>query len=325
MGLTHDKQSYQRNQSLIPLVNIRNVDRAEYVRLGLCLELLRSENISVSEPESFLVDNETQNDIANKGMLIHAVTFLKSVAIQKNISQHGMPDQIHVAVDSRLFCICSVIDLLIEKSTALSAGTKEKRPEIPGEIRTEPELPSCGHRRHHGSQAPAGMAYQINLNFILLSRPENPPFFVENKVNDNFILELMVPSLGLCAPVEAVDKPLHLSSQGTRSDNPQQKFKRIHGLIFFSVQGQGEIGYARIRAVVCDKVLTFDVVRRVDVLPERYGERAAGQRIGSIRYFVRRNPGQFHAVRVIPVRARKNIVFQMKTEGPSILRETERN
>lgn len=262
-------QSGQRNQCLTQLINKRNADRSEYFGPGLCLELFGSVNISVTKSKSFLIDHKTQNDIPHKRIFVHMVTFFKGVSIQKDIPVHGMPDQIDIAMGTRAFCICTVTALFTKKSTTLSPWTKEKRSKIPGNIRTESELPSSGSSRHHSSQASADVADHIELNLFSLSGTKNPPFFVEDKVNDNFVLELMVPPLGLCASVEAVDKPLHLGRHGSGPDAPKQKFKSIHGLVSFSVQGKGKIEYACIRAVILDEVLPLDFIGCVDVLSER--------------------------------------------------------
>ena len=262
-------QSGQRNQCLTQLINKRNADRAEYFRPGLCLELFGSVNISVTESESFLIDHKTQNDIPHKRIFVHMVTFFKCVSIQKDIPVHGMPDQIDIAMGTRAFCICTVTALFTKKSTTLSPWTKEKGPKIPGKVRTEPELPSSGSSRHHGSQATADVADHIELNLFSLSGTKNPPFFVEDKVKDNLVLELMAPSLGLCTPVKAVDKPLRLGSHRTGADDPQQEFKSVHGSISFSVHGQRKIEYARIWAVILDEVLPLDFIGCVDVLSER--------------------------------------------------------
>jgi hypothetical protein len=163
--LNHMK-SFHSYQCLIPSINIRNIDRTENLGLGLRLELFGSVHIGIAESEPVFADYKTQNNIADKGIFIHTVAFLKSVSIQKDIPIHGMTDKINETVDSRALCACSLIGLFVKKHTALSARTKEKRPKILRKIRAEPELPSSGRCCHHRPQAASKMADQITPNFF---------------------------------------------------------------------------------------------------------------------------------------------------------------
>ncbi len=96
----HHMKSHRRYQCLALSKNIRNIDRTEDLGPVLSFELSGPENIGIAEFEMVSTYNKTQNDIAHKGIFIHAVAFFEGIPVKKDIPIDSVADQVNETMDS---------------------------------------------------------------------------------------------------------------------------------------------------------------------------------------------------------------------------------
>ena len=161
--------------------------------LLLGLELFCLEDEGIVQAETMPIESEAADQVAVERVLVHPVTVLKRVPIQKNIMEHGLSFEGYMEVESPggdwIIHGCWRFTLTVGFKHACTVRVRE--------VPSQTNLSAGSGIRLHVPETASQTGVQIDAKTRVCARWVGSPSPLNMEVDDGFILELVMPSLGI--------------------------------------------------------------------------------------------------------------------------------
>ena len=166
---------------------------AIYMGLLLGLELFCLEDEGIVQSETMPIESEAADQVAGERVLIHPVTVLKRVPVQKNIMEHGLSFKSYVEVES------PGGDWIIHGywHFTLTVGFEHVRAVRMRKVPSQPDLGAGSGICLHVPETASQTGVYIDAETRVSARWGGSPSPLNVEVDDGFIPKLVMPSLGI--------------------------------------------------------------------------------------------------------------------------------